>query len=168
MATFRDALELQQQASPGNPPSGYTKLFVKSGDLLFLRTSAGIERQIAPLIPYAFSYTGTLAVTTGTHRLYNMTGGTLTIVAVQISVSTPPSGAAIVCDINKGSTTPTTIFTTQANRPSIPIGNFSSGKVLNSIMDVKTIADGEFFTTDIDVVGSTTPGSNLTVQILCG
>jgi hypothetical protein len=162
MATFRDALELQQQASPGNPPSGYTKLFFKSGDLMFLRTSAGVERQIAPLIPYAFSYTGTLAVTTGAHRLYNDTGGALTIKAVRASVGTAPTGATVVCDVKVDGTT---IFSVTANRPTIAISG-NTNKTTG--MSTTTIADGSYFTADIVSVGSTVPGANLTVQILCG
>jgi hypothetical protein len=163
--TFRNALNLQQQASPGNPPSGYTKLFFKSGDLLFVRSSAGVERQITPTIVFTFSYTGTLAVTTGAHRFYNDTGATLTIQGVRISVGTAPTGAAILCDFNIDGTT---IFSTQANRPSIAISASppTSGKVTN--MNTTTIANGSYFSVDIDQVGSTIPGANLTAQIVCG
>lgn len=158
-------IQLTHQASPGNPPSGRTSVFAKTGDQLFLRTSGGVERLLEPGVLFAFSKAGTLATGVGTHRIYNDSGATLTIKAVRASVGTAPTGSSIIVDINKGATTPTSIFTTQANRPTIAAGNFTSGKVTN--MNVTTIADGEFFTVDIDAVGSGTAGSDLVVQVLC-
>lgn len=117
----------------------------------------------APATPYTvmpFSQAGVLTATPGTARLYNDSGRTLTINAVRASVGTPPSGASIKVDINKDGTT---IFTTQANRPTIAIAGNTSGKVTN--MDVTTIADGSYFTVDVDQIGSGTAGSDLTVQI---
>jgi hypothetical protein len=154
---------MMQVASPSNPSAGYTKLFFKSGDQLFIRNSSGTEKQITPLIAFNLSYTGTLVTTVGAHRLYNDTGGTLTIQGVRISVGTAPTGAAILCDFNIDGTT---IFSTQANRPTVAISGNTSGKVTN--FNTTTIANGSYFTVDIDQVGSTIPGSNLTAQILCG
>jgi hypothetical protein len=64
-------------------------------------------------------------------------------------------------DINKNGVT---IFTTQGNRPTIAIAGTTSGKVTN--MDVTTIADGDSLTVDVDQVGSTVAGADLTVQIV--
>lgn len=111
---------------------------------------------------FAFSKAGDLAVATGTHRIYNDTGRTLTIRAVRASVGTAPTGSSILIDVNVGGTT---IFTTQSNRPTIAAASTTSGKVTNH--NVTTIADGAYFTVDIDQVGSGTPGADLTVQILC-
>jgi hypothetical protein len=110
---------------------------------------------------FAFSLAGTLAVQTGTHRIYNDTGVPLTIRSIRASVGTAPSGAAIRVDVNKGGTT---IFTTQNNRPSIAIGTNTSGKFTS--MDITALNDGEYLTADVDVIGSGTPGSDLVVQIL--
>lgn len=154
-------LLLTQQASPGNPDSGVTSVFAKTGDQLFLRTSAGAERPLEPGLLFAFSRAGTLATGVGTHRLYNDTGMTLTIKAVRASVGTAPTGAAIRVDVNINGTT---IFTTQGNRPNIAVSTNTS-KVTN--MDVTSIADGNYFTVDLDVVGSSVAGADLTVQILC-
>jgi len=63
-------------------------------------------------------------------------------------------------DINKNGTT---IFTTQANRPTIPISGFDSGRVTN--MDVTALVDGDYFTADIDQIGSTVVGQDLLVFI---
>jgi hypothetical protein len=54
-----------------------------------------------------------------------------------------------------------TIFTTQANRPTIVSGALTSV----SVPDVTTWANGDYLTVDIDQVGSTTPGTDLQVQV---
>lgn len=117
-----------------------------------------VTSNITKLVPY--SYTGTLAATTGTFRLYNDMGATWTISGVRASAGTAPAGASIIIDVHKNSTT---IFTTQANRPTIAAAANTSGNVTN--MDVTAVAAGEYLTIDIDQVGSTTAGADLTVQI---
>jgi hypothetical protein len=114
----------------------------------------------APYTVLSFSQAGTVTATPGTARIYNDSGRTLTILAVRASAGTAPTGQALKVDVNKDGTT---IFTTQANRPTIAAGTNTSGKVTN--MDVTTVADGSFFTVDVDQVGSTVAGSDLTVQI---
>jgi hypothetical protein len=113
---------------------------------------------ITKVLPY--SYLGNVVVNIGTFRLYNDTGSTWTITGVRASVGTAPAGAAIIIDVNKNGTT---IFTTQANRPTIAAAANTSGNVTNA--DVTTIAAGEYLTIDIDQIGSTTAGADLTVQI---
>lgn len=116
-----------------------------------------------PPVPFAippFGVRGAVATVVGAARIYNDSGRTLTILSVRSSVGTAPTGAALIVDINVNGTT---IFTTQANRPTIAISGQTSGKVTN--MDVTTIADGSYFTVDVDQVGSTVTGSDLTVQI---
>lgn len=103
---------------------------------------------------------GAVTVRTGAHRIYNDTGVTQTIRAVRATVGTAPTGQAIRVDVNKNGVT---LFTTQGNRPNIPISGNSS-KV--TIMDVTAFADGDFLTFDVDQVGSTIAGSDLLVQVL--
>lgn len=107
-----------------------------------------------------FYSSGLLMVEPGTHRLYNDTASAWRIISVRSSVGTAPSGSAVVVDINIDGTT---IFTTQANRPSITSGSNASSKVTN--MNITTVNPGSYLTVDIDAVGSTTPGSDLTVQV---
>jgi len=47
MSTHLTALHLLQQSSPPTPPSGYTALSARSGDLLYTEDSAGVERLLA-------------------------------------------------------------------------------------------------------------------------
>ena len=109
---------------------------------------------------FSFSAAGDLAVDTGTHRLYNDTGGPLTITAVRASVGTPPVGSPLIVDVNKDGTT---IFTTQTNRPTVPDGGSTD---LADAVEVTSWAAGEYLTVDIDQVGSTTVGADLTVTIV--
>ncbi len=162
MPKFASALALPEQTSPGNPPSGWVALFAKAGGALWCRNSGGTERLVEPGILFSFSRAGTLTTGTGAHRLYNDSGATLTIKAVRVSVGTAPTGASIIVDINVSGTT---IFSTQGNRPTIAASGNTSGKVTN--MNTTTIADGSYFTVDIDQIGSTIAGADLTVQILC-
>ncbi len=107
-----------------------------------------------------FSKAGTLAVATGTHRLYAPGEHTWTIAGVRASVGTAPTGASLIVDVNKNGTT---IFTTQSNRPEIAISGFTD---LSGTIEVNSLASGEYLTVDVDQVGSTVAGSDLTVQIL--
>jgi len=109
-------------------------------------------------LPY--SYNGAISVMSGTMRLYNDTGAAWTIQGVRASVGTAPSGTSIIVDVNIDGTT---IFTTQANRPTIVVAGNSSGYVTN--MNIMTVGTGSYLTVDIDQVGSTTAGSDLCVQI---
>lgn len=112
----------------------------------------------APVTSRTFSTTGTAVVATGAHRLYNDTGGTLTVTTVRAAVGTAPTGAALVVDVNKNGTT---IFPTQANRPSIAAAGFTA----TGTPGVTGWAAGEYLTVDVDQVGSTVPGSDLTVTV---
>src|SRR5690606_29675306 len=96
----------------------------------------------------------------GVLRYYNQFGFTRTIRKVFLSVSGAPAGAAIIVDVNKNGTT---IFTNQANRPQIAAGQLTGQ---TTTIDAPTWADGEYFTVDVDQVGSTTPGQNLSVHIV--
>lgn len=107
----------------------------------------------------AYFKQGTLATSTGTIRL--PIDGTYTIVGTRLMVGTAPTGAAIILDVNKNGTT---IYTTQANRPTIADGSNSGGP--GSTPDVTALAAGDYLTVDVDQVGSTVAGSDLTVTII--
>lgn len=117
-----------------------------------------VSANITKLLPY--SYTGNLAVSSGTFRLYNDMGSNWTVSGVRASVGVAPAGASIIIDVNKNGTS---LFTTQANRPTIVAASNTSGNVTN--MDVTTVAPGDYLTIDIDQIGSATAGSDLTVQL---
>jgi hypothetical protein len=108
-----------------------------------------------------FTVPGVITTGVGAARYYNDTGQPLTIKGVRISAGTAPTGASIIVDVNINGTT---IFTTQANRPSISISGNTSGLVTN--MNVTSWANGSYLTVDIDQKGSSAAGADLTIQII--
>lgn len=107
-----------------------------------------------------FTVEGDLAVGTGKLRIPNVTGRTLTISKVYLIVATAPTGAAIIVDIHKNGTT---IFTTQANRPQIAASSTTGN---TTTINVSSWGDGDYLTMDIDQVGSTVKGADLTCVIV--
>ena len=114
----------------------------------------------ATMQTHTFSSTGSIAVETGVHRLYNNRSSAWTISGVRASVGTAPTGSSLIVDVKVNGAT---IFTTPANRPTITAGTQASSFVTN--MDVTTVAAGAYVTVDVAQVGSTIPGSDLTVQL---
>jgi hypothetical protein len=78
---------------------------------------------------------------------------------IRAHLNTAPAGQAFIIDVNKNGTT---VFTTQANRPTIAAGANDSTTYLPDVVDVKA---GDKLSLDIDQVGSTTAGSDLSVSI---
>ena len=106
----------------------------------------------------SFSIPETLIVTTGTMRWYF--DKSVTISKVIASVGTAPTGSSLIFDVNKNGTT---IFTTQANRPTITASGFVD---LSSIPDVTSFSSGDYITVDIDQIGSTIAGADAVVRIV--
>jgi hypothetical protein len=112
---------------------------------------------VVPVEAYTFSVTGAVAVATGKSRIY--LEGDYVVETVRAAVNTAPTGSALVVDVNRNGTT---IYTDQANRPSIAPGtNSATGN--NPAMT--TLAAGDYLTVDVDQVGSTAAGSDLTVTV---
>jgi hypothetical protein len=107
-----------------------------------------------------FAVVGTLAV--GTDKAPTILAPCqLTIVKVKLVVKTAPTGASVIVDVNKNGTT---IFTTQANRPSIAAGSLAGDSVSP---DVTSLVEGDKVTIDVDQIGSTVAGADLTVEVVC-
>lgn len=81
------------------------------------------------------------------------------IIQIAATVNTAPTGASLIVDVNKNGTT---LFTTQASRPTIAASAFVSS---TTAPDVTTVAAGDYITVDVDQVGSTVAGSDLSVCI---
>lgn len=110
-----------------------------------------------------FSKVGTVNVAIGKNRWYT-TGGPRNIAGVLISVGTAPVGSSLIVDVLKNTFDGgDTIFTTVANRPTVVANTF---EVKSVAPDVTAIDDGDYLTVNITQVGSSVPGSDLTVQIL--
>ena len=111
---------------------------------------------LVPTTPLLFS-TGDsiLFVKTGTGRYKAPIACTL--VSVTATCGVEPTDADVIVDVNKDAVT---MFTTQGNRPTVPDGTFEGAK---ATPDVTAIAVADLITVDIDQIGSTLPGENLTV-----
>lgn len=107
----------------------------------------------------SFFKTGALTVTTGTQRL--PIDGTYTIVGTRLMAGTAPTGASLIVDVNKNGTT---IYTTQGNRPTIADGANAGGP--GSAPDVTALVAGDYLTVDIDQIGSSVAGADLTVSVI--
>lgn len=120
----------------------------------------------ATLVP-PFMQVGTLVLATGALKFVAWTA--LKIVGVYIYAGTAPLTNAIIADFNitpSGSTTRTTIFTNQSNRPTIAPSGHYSGFVTN--MDVTTVNAGDSLSVDIDQVGASGhEGADLTAMFIC-
>jgi len=83
-----------------------------------------------------------------------------TINGVVAAVGTAPTGAAVIVDVNLNGVT---IFSTQANRPTIAAGETKTTSM--PAPDVTGVAQFDVLTVDIDQIGSTIAGSDLIVVI---
>ncbi len=93
-----------------------------------------------------------LAVGTGERRLY--TWRNITVVSCLLCVSDPSAGASVIFDVNVDGTT---IYSTQANRPSCAAAAYAGSP---TTPNTTAVSAGSYFTIDCDQVGSTTPGAN--------
>lgn len=99
--------------------------------------------------------TGTVAVGTGVIR-YGFPQA-IRLLGCSAMVNTAPTGADLIVDINLDGTT---VYTTQANRPTITAAANSATETVPDVVDVPA---GSYLTVDIDQIGSTVAGADLTV-----
>jgi hypothetical protein len=106
----------------------------------------------------SFSAAGALTTRTGKSKVQLLGGGT--IVAVKAWLDTPATGTTTFkVDVNKNGTT---IYGTQGNRPTWVA---SANAATVGAHSVTTFADGDQLSVDIDAIGSTVAGSDLTVTV---
>ena len=130
---------------------------------------------LTPSLPYIRNeiivvVAGTLTASTSVPKVgYMKAPAALTIEQVVCEVDTAPTGAAIIVDIHKipvadieTDFTGTTIYTTQANRPTLAIDD---RHVVATLPDVTSIAQGDVLRIYVDQIGSTVAGADLTVAI---
>lgn len=113
---------------------------------------------IIPFSAWSMASEATLATGTGKARWIAPCDGEIT--AVKACVLSAPAGSSAILDVNKGGTT---IFTTQANRPTIAAA--ATTATLAGAPEVTKFSAGDVFTVDIDQVGSGTAGTGFTVSI---
>jgi len=154
---FRTGIRAPEQSLPSTPASGFRLLYAKSTGWYDL-DSAGVERLVTySLVVIPFSISGALSTRVGPHRIY--LEASYTVDSIRASVGTAPTGASLICDVNKNATT---IYTTQSARPTITAGTNTA--TANSPA-VTSFSSGDYLSVDIDQIGSTVAGSDLTVAI---
>jgi hypothetical protein len=143
-------LSSYQQASAKGTADGYAGL--DSGGKVPTAQLPTIPSMVLPL-----TRPGLLDVETGRARLILPVAGT--IIGAMATVGTASTGASIIIDVNLNGTT---IFTTQANRPTITASSNSSPL---ATPDITAVSAGDYLTIDIDQVGSSSAGADLVIVI---
>lgn len=110
-------------------------------------------------IAHTFYASGPLAVRTGLSKIVMLGSGN--IIAVKGYINTAPTGATTFkADVNLNGTS--CWDTNQANRP---IWTASANQPTVGALDTISFVDGDVLSVDIDAVGSTVAGSDLTLTI---
>lgn len=158
----------------GSLPSG--SIEIVSPSKILLTDGEEVQGSIPPImVPYRvildWAFPGLLEVQSGTwvwRCQYDQM--IIEVVALNLGVDSVPASTDIIVDVNKFDTqlaTPVwdTIFTTQANRPTIPVGE-SFGD--DAVPDVVTLTKGDCLTVDlVQIGGGATPTDyDLAVQII--
>lgn len=94
-------------------------------------------------------------------RTFILPTGTWRLRDVEARLTTAPTGAAFLIDINKNGTT---IFPTQGDRTSIAISANASSA--HKPQGGASFGGGDRLSYDVDVVGSTVAGSDLDISFL--
>lgn len=108
---------------------------------------------------FTFTVVGNLSVSSGNLRFSSP--GPMTIGEVRLEINTAPTDQSILVDIHKNGTT---IFTDQGKRPEIADGAYAG---TSSTPDVVALVKNDYITMDVDQVGSTIAGGNLTIEVRC-
>lgn len=117
-----------------------------------------VENAINGLRPTLYTFIpGSIVVATNVSGTFEIQQS-LTILEVDLRVKTAPTGAALIVDINKNGTT---IFST---RPQIAAAATSGGG--SAVLSVTTLTAGDLITIDVDQIGSTVAGADLTVALI--
>jgi|GEM_PF-2980581 hypothetical protein len=108
---------------------------------------------------FAFSVVGTLS--TGTSQTPALIAlQAMTISKVYANVKTAPTGASILVDINKNGTS--IWATTQANRLTVAAAATTGTQ---TSFDTTALAEGDILTIDLDQVGSSVAGADITITV---
>jgi hypothetical protein len=154
-----------ERANPSTPASNKVHLFAKDKagvPTLYCINDSGTIYELSEARPtFVFTYPGPLVVGTSMTPIIPV-HRTLTIIKAYGVVKTAPAGASILVDINKNGAS--IWASTPANRLTIAAGQ-ASGR--SQSFDTTTLTDEDSLTLDIDQVGSSYTGADLTVYLRC-
>jgi hypothetical protein len=141
--------------------SGRFKYSTASSKLQFSHDGTNYKDVGSGTVTPAFTVVGTLAVGTDQAPVL-IAPFALTIKKAFARVKTVSTGASILIDINKNGTS--IWATNQGNRLAIA-ASANSGTQTN--FDTTSLAEGDYLSLDIDQVGSTIAGADITIELYC-
>lgn len=103
----------------------------------------------------------TTALTTGTAKVTFRMPYAMTLTAVRLSVTTAPTGSALIVNIKEAGTT---IFSTKPQIDAAATTSVGSGTA--AVISDSALADNAVITIDIDQIGSTVAGAGLKVWLI--
>lgn len=119
------------------------------------------KQQRGIVIPFTKGGAITSAPATGTYKVYNDSGNDRILRSVRAGLGVAYTTGSTIVDININGAT---IFSNQANRPTIAANATNSGRVTTGV-DGIVWAAGAYISVDIDAIGSAGAGADLIVQI---
>jgi hypothetical protein len=148
--------------NPGFPEKGATNYEAKYAENGVRRGPLRFEEGIATDtdVPNEFTKGAMQGYITAPGRSNHIAPFAGEIVNVTAVVGTAPTGAAAIFDIEKEGVT---IFTTTANRPTIPIAGTESP--VSARPDVTSFVAGDTFALRVSQIGSTVAGSDADVTL---
>ena len=156
-------VQFVERADPSTPSSNNVHVYCKDKSgvpVLYAINDAGTIYEIGEVTPvFTFPIAGTLVVGTSLTSLLIVTKS-LTITKAYAAVKTAPTGTALIADLNKNGTS--IWASTPANRLQIAAAATSGSQ---TSFDTTTLVEGDTLTCDVDQVGSTIAGADLTVQL---
>lgn len=158
-------IEFAERADPSTPGASKLHLYAKDKDgvpTLYTINDAGTVAELRASRP-TFFFTSIGGVVTGSEQFAALPSPyPLTIVKAFAYVKTAPTGANIIVDLNKNGTS--IWASTQANRLTIAAGTQSGNQ---TSFDTTTLAEDDILLPEVDQVGSTVPGTALTIYLRC-
>ncbi len=154
-------IELVERADPSTPASNKVHVYAKDKagiPTIYAINDAGTVYELSEVTPaYVFTIAGTITTGTSLTPLLVVTKP-LTITKAYADIKTGPTGAALIIDLNKNGTS---IWNaTQANRVQIAAAATSGTQ---TSFDTTALVEGDLLVPDIDQIGSTIAGADLTI-----
>lgn len=162
---MNNGVEMTERASPSTPGANKLHLYCKDKDgipTLYVINDAGTDYELSESKPaFIFTVPGSLYTTTSATPIL-IAHKAMTIIKAYAAVKTVPIDADIIVDINKAGTS---IWSGDQTKRLKIIDSASSGT--QDQFTTTALAEEDQLTLDIDQVGSTTTGADLTVVLRC-
>jgi len=160
-----NGIELTERADPSTPASNKIHMYAKDKSRvpsIYVINDAGTISELSEQRPtFLLPVMGTLVVGASVTPIIPANRA-LTIVKAYAVLKTGPVGDDLILDINKNGTS--IWASTQANRLTVTDGNTSASQ---TSFDTTSLVDEDSITLDVDQLGSSTGGSDLSVYLRC-